>query len=180
MNKYTLTTTSGHQCDATTDTLTKTQQQTTINNNVVLSTSTSTTSMTTEPGVCIPPEDLSAIRDAYIMAINMPMTASIAHEIEAALKDGMETCCILDAIQQTGNAPRPSPYYLRAILQRWRRDGILTADKLAADKGRHEQRTAPPWWQKNPALDYEQRKYPPEFYDSLITDLSQYRDTSQS
>ena len=92
MNKYTLTTTSRHQCDATTDTLTKPQPQTTNNNDVVLSTSTSTTSMTTEPGVCIPPEDLSAIRDAYIMAINMPMTASIAHEIEAALKDGMETC----------------------------------------------------------------------------------------
>ena len=62
-------------------------------------------------------------------------------------------------------------YYLRAILQRWRRDGILTAAKLAADKGRHEQRSTPAWWQKNPALDYEQRKYSPEFYESLFTPL---------
>lgn len=157
------------------DTLTTNPEETTTNNNLVLSTTSTTSSISTEPGVCISSEALDIIREAYIVHVGMPMTAAIAHEIEAALHDSMQPDVVLDAIQQTGSAPRPSPYYLRAILRRWRRDGIRNADQLAADKNKHEQRTTPPWWKSNPALRYEQRRpMTPDEEASLFTDLSAY------
>ena len=76
--------------------------------------------------MCISPEALEAIREAYVACVGF-MTASIAHEIEAAIKDGMFPEVVIDAIQQTGNAPRPSPYYLRTILRRWRPRGATTS-----------------------------------------------------
>ena len=174
MSNYKLRTTDRQTCD----TLTTNSEQTTTNNKVVLSTSTSTTSsIATEPCVCISPEALEAIREAYVACVGF-MTASIAHEIEAAIKDGMFPEVVIDAIQQTGNAPRPSPYYLRTILRRCRRDGILNADQLAADKEKHEQRSTPPWWKSNPALRYEQR--PINNDESLFTDLSAYLERRKS
>ena len=84
---------------------------------------------------------------------------------------------VIEAARTTGNAPRPTPYYMRAVLRRWRRDGILTDDALAADRAAFEQQQARApersWWQ-NPALRYDQRPIPND--ESLFTDLSAYSD----
>lgn len=119
-----------------------------------------------------------AIRDAYVTYVGQPMTAMVAHEVEAALAEGMRPSVVIEAARVTGDAPRPTPYYMRAVLRRWIRDGILTDDALAADKAAFEQQQAAApsnaWWQQtNPALRYEQRPIPDD--DSLFTDLSALR-----
>ena len=125
----------------------------------------------------IAPDDLMAIRDAYVTYVGQPMTAMVAHEVEAALADGMRPSVVIEAAKVTGDAPRPTPYYLRAVLRRWLRDGILTDDALAADRAAYEQQRASmpdiAWWQSNPALRYDQR--PNVYDDSLFTDLSALR-----
>lgn len=127
------------------------------------------------PEGIITPDDLMAIRDAYVTYVGQPMTAMVAHEIEAALAGGMRPSVVIEAAKVTGDAPRPTPYYMRAVLRRWLRDGVLTDDALAADKAAFEQQQAAApskaWWQQtNPALRYEQRSIPDD--DSLFTDLS--------
>lgn len=123
----------------------------------------------------ITPDDLMAIRDAYVTYVGQPMTAMVAHEVEAALADGMHPSVVIEAAKVTGDAPRPTPYYMRAVLRRWLRDGILSDDALAADKAAFEQQQAAApskaWWQQaNAALRYNQRSIPDD--DSMFTDLS--------
>ena len=123
----------------------------------------------------ITPDDLMAIRDAYVTYVGQPMTAMVAREVEAALAEGMRPSVVIEAARVTGDAPRPTPYYMRAVLRRWIRDGILTDDALAADKAAFEQQQAAApnkaWWQQtNPALRYNQRPIPDD--DSMFTDLS--------
>ena len=123
-----------------------------------------------------------AIRDAYVTYIGQPMTAMVAHEVEAALADGMRPSVVIEAAKVTGDAPRPTPYYMRAVLRRWLRDGILTDDALAADKAAYEQQRAAKssddWWRNNPnpALRYPQRPLSDIDEDSLWTDLSSLTD----
>lgn len=50
----------------------------------------------------------------------------VARYLSELMNEGMEPGVILAAIQETGWAPRPSPQYLRAILQRCRDQGIYT------------------------------------------------------
>ena len=127
------------------------------------------------PEGIITPDELMAIRDAYVTYVGQPMTAMVAHEVEAALAEGMRPSVVIEAARVTGDAPRPTPYYMRAVLRRWLRDGILTDDALAADKAAFEQQQAAApskaWWQQtNPALRYDQRPIPDD--ESLFTDLS--------
>lgn len=130
----------------------------------------------------ITPDDLMAIRDAYVAYVGQPMTAMVAHEIEAALAGGMRPSVVIEAAKVTGDAPRPTPYYMRAVLRRWLRDGILTDDALAADKAAYEQQraatSADDWWRNNPnpALRYPQRPLSDIDEDSLWTDLSSLTD----
>ena len=62
---------------------------------------------------------------------------------------------VLEAIQITSFAPRPSAAYLRAVLRNWIRDGV--------SHRRQPQQSS--WWQ-NPALKYEQREYRNEDFES--------------
>ena len=113
----------------------------------------------------ITPDDLMAIRDAYV-----------------AYVEGMRPSVVIEAAKVTGDAPRPTPYYMRAVLRRWLRDGILTDDALAADKAAYEQQraatSADDWWRNNPnpALRYPQRPLSDIDEDSLWTDLSSLTD----
>ena len=129
----------------------------------------------------ISPDELEAIRNAYVTNVGQQMTAMVAREIEEALAEGMRPSVVIEAAITTGNAPRPTPYYMRAVLRRWRRDGILTDDALAADRAAFEQQQARApersWWQ-NPALRYEQR--PINNDESLFTDLSAYLERRKS
>ena len=70
----------------------------------------------TEPGVLCAPHDLEAIRQGYEQVLGL-LNVFKARDIEAALRSGLDAGAILDAIEETAMAPRPSHYYLRAILR---------------------------------------------------------------
>lgn len=193
MDKHTSTTSSRQLCDTTTSSQHPvTQPVTQSASNQQASTHSVLSKLVTacaRAGACahartreeegpegiITPDDLMAIRDAYVAYVGQPMTAMVAREVEAALADGMRPSVVIEAAKVTGDAPRPTPYYMRAVLRRWIRDGILTDDALAADKAAFEQQQAAApskaWWQQtNPALRYNQRSIPDD--DSMFTDLS--------
>lgn len=200
MDKHTSTTSSRQLCDTTTSSQHPvTQPVTQSASNQQASTHSVLSKLVTvgaRAGACayartredegpegiITPDDLMAIRDAYVTYVGQPMTAMVAHEVEAALADGMRPSVVIEAAKVTGDAPRPTPYYMRAVLRRWLRDGVLTDDALAADRAAYEQQRAAKssddWWRNNPnpALRYPQR--PPCEIDeeSLFTDLSAIRE----
>ena len=108
----------------------------------------------TEPGVSINREAGERIVQAYTQAVG-PMNYYVAQEIESAIRQGLTVANVLEAIQITSFAPRPSAAYLRAVLRNWIRDGV--------SHRRQPQQSS--WWQ-NPALKYEQREYRNEDFES--------------
>ena len=95
-----------------------------------------------EPGVLqLTPENLEEIRVAYEENIG-PMTGAVASMIEAAAEHGLTHVEVIWAIEETGLAPRPSPYYLRAILRNWAETGVTVSrhhDQISPNKARK-------WW----------------------------------
>lgn len=107
----------------------------------------------TEPGVCITPEDGNRIIEAYGMNIAPQISPAVARMIEDFIAAGHTVDHVIDAIERTGFAPRPSPQYLRAVMRNY-------------DKPRPASQPAP-WYRQqiNPALNYEQRLYRDEDFD---------------
>lgn len=104
----------------------------------------STTTIHTDPGVfCLPPQDLEAIR-TYYNSILGPLNMAKAAVIERAIQAGVTASAILDALEQTALAPRPSHAYLTAILRRYMAEGITTAEEAEAQRfqRRHEREMA--------------------------------------
>ena len=93
-------------------------------------------------GRFISPEQGEEIKNAYMENISDTMTGAVARMIEDAFKNGLEANEIVMAIEETGFAPRPSPAYLRRILENWVTNGV-TVSKI-----RHEVKAnkALPWW----------------------------------
>lgn len=93
-------------------------------------------------GRFLTPENGEAIKTAYLENISDTMTGAVAHMIEDAFKNGLEAAEIVMAIEETGFAPRPSPAYLRKILENWVTNGV-TVSKI-----RHEVQSnrGQPWW----------------------------------
>jgi len=62
--------------------------------------------------------------------------------IEKAFANGLEANEIIMAIEETGFAPQPSPWYLKKILENWVTNGV-TVSKIrhlvSANRGL-------PWW----------------------------------
>ena len=91
---------------------------------------TSTTTSTPEPGVFW----LEQIRQAYnenIGKLNMPVARYIENLLFSVK---MEPSVIINAIEHTGWARTPSAAYMRAILERYRQQGILTVKQLEYDR----------------------------------------------
>lgn len=114
---------------------------TTNSNKTMTTNSSSTTSIRTtdhhhdnnnynyNPGAgrALLPADLEQIRESYVDNIG-PLTGAVASLIEDAFYKGkLEVEEILMAIEETGLAPRPSPYYLRAILKNWAENGVTVS-----------------------------------------------------
>lgn len=97
---------------------------------------------TTGTGRFMTPEQCESVLIAYQENINDTMPGAVAHMIEDAFKHGLEADEIVMAIEETGFAPRPSPWYLRKILENWVTNGV-TVSKL-----RHEIKPnrGLPWW----------------------------------
>lgn len=68
-------------------------------------------------------EIMERIAQTYMDNIAPEITAAAAHIIEDALRAGMDADTVILAIEETGLAPRPSAFYLRAILRNWAMTG---------------------------------------------------------
>lgn len=101
----------------------------------------------TDPGVfrpSLPPaEVMQRIAEAYKANINPMITAVAAQVIEDALTHGMEPATVILAIEETGMANRPSPYYLRAVLRHWAEFGVVFSRRRGEMIGTTDAR---PWW----------------------------------
>lgn len=93
----------------------------------------------------LPPQEvMQKIAEVYRDNISKQITAVAAGVIERALKHGMEPATVILAIEETGMASRPSPYYLAAVLRNWAETGVvLSRRRGGADVGTTE---AQPWW----------------------------------
>lgn len=91
-------------------------------------------------------EIMEQIARAYRDNINPMITGAAAGIIERALRNGMEPATVIEAIEETGMAPRPSPYYLSAVLRNWAENGVV----LSKSRGGADIHTtqARPWWQE--------------------------------
>ena len=85
----------------------------------------------------ITPEMMDEMDDYYEQNFGRIMPPVICKLVIRCLKDGMEPGLIYEAIDQTMSAPRPTLYYLRAILNRWLESGILTKVQQEADQEQH-------------------------------------------
>jgi hypothetical protein len=81
------------------------------------------------------------IGDYYVKILG-PLNAYKAQDIVRAAMNGLEVSAIIDAIDQTAMAPRPSHYYFRAVLTRYWTEGLTTVEKVQEDRLRrfHQQR----------------------------------------
>ena len=86
-------------------------------------------------------EEGEAIRDAYTDNIGA-MTGATARMIEQAFDGGLTANEIILAIEETGMAERPTPWYLRAILRNWAETGVTVA-RLT---GECRANKATKWW----------------------------------
>lgn len=98
-----------------------------------------------EDGDELPPQEvMQQIARVYHENINAKITRVAAGVIERALKNGMEPATVILAIEETGMASRPSPYYLAAVLRNWAETGVvLSRSQGCADVMATEAR---PWW----------------------------------
>lgn len=94
------------------------------------------------PGKLPPAEAMDMIAEAYRANIGDRITRAAASIIEEALTHGMEPDTVVLAIEETGLASRPSPYYLRAILMNWAYSGV-TVSRVRETQGITDAR---PWW----------------------------------
>ena len=96
----------------------------------------------TGSGRFMTPENCEAILTAYQENISDTMPGAVAHMIENAFRNGLEAHEIVMAIEETGFAPKPTPWYLRKILENWVENGV-TVSKL-----RHviKPNRGLPWW----------------------------------
>lgn len=90
------------------------------------------------------PEQCEAIRIAYVDNISETMTGAVARMIEDAFKHGLEANEIVMAIEETGFAPRPSPWYLKKILENWAESGCVMS-KINKELS-HPNYMVKPWW----------------------------------
>lgn len=98
------------------------------------SSSTTTTTYHTHPGVFYNDDELEAIARNYKSVMGYDINSTIGHFIKRCMVAGMEAGVVLDAIERTGWARNPSPYYMRAILKRYLSMDILRMCDVEADE----------------------------------------------
>lgn len=139
------------------------------------------------------PMDLEQIRQLYVDVLG-PLNAIKARDIEQAMGAGVTASAILDALEQTALAPRPTHAYLRAVLRRYAAEGVTTAEDAERSREAYRAQRAAAgrerttWYdaparpeRRNPALDYAQREYRDEdFGENFFIDLDKYGEEGQT
>lgn len=99
------------------------------------SSSTSTTSITRTRACSEGLSDLHKIiiSEAYRSNLGGSVPVAIARLMSQLYKDGMSVDVMVYAIQETSWAKNPTPFYLRAILLRYDRQGLKTLEQVIHD-----------------------------------------------
>ena len=109
------------------------------------SSSSTTTGIPTTPGV-LTSEQWDELRTIYegcgLGLLSMPVSLMI----QDFNRQGMTYEVIREAIIETGFAPRPSAYYLRAVLNRAAGDDIQTLDEWNAAKAEYQYHIRKKWY----------------------------------
>lgn len=117
-------------------------------------TSSTTTTRAHGPRRVLEPLELEKIRKCYIDVLG-PLNYFKAKVLEEAIQYGLQTSAILDALEQTAIAPRPSHAYLSAILHRYICQDIHTVEDAERDRlrRRYERedglKQALNWWERS-------------------------------
>ena len=93
-------------------------------------------------GRFLSPEQCEAIKIAYVENISDRVPGAVAHMIEKAFASGLEADEIVMAIEETGFAPQPSPWYLKKILENWVENGV-TVSRIRHEVSKNQ---GLPWW----------------------------------
>ena len=93
-------------------------------------------------------EEGARILQAYTDNISDFMPKVVAEELEAAYNNGMTVFEIMQAIEITGFAPRPSAQYLRAVLRHWAYTGNHLWYNETTGRRIIEPTQAKPWFRK--------------------------------
>ena len=110
-------------------------------------------------GHVLTPWDMEAIREGYVDILGS-LNAIKARDIEAAISCGLDAGAILDALEQTALATRPSHAYFRTIIRRYMAEGIHTANEAEEAReifrAKREAANRERWnaWYKDPADDF--------------------------
>jgi len=110
-------------------------------------------------GRVLDPQDMEAIRTGYIDIFGV-LNGYRARDIEWAIEHGVTASGIIDAMEQTAFARRPTHQYFKAILRRYVTQGIYTAEDAERDRERwrlqREAANRETWgsWYKDPADDF--------------------------
>lgn len=76
---------------------------------------------------------IEELKARYEEAVGYRMQPFVEAMLVEKLENGYEIDVLVNAIEITGWAPRPSAHYLRAILQRYEAEGIFTWADVEAD-----------------------------------------------
>lgn len=124
-----------------------TSSSTTSSSTTTTTTSSTTTgsSIPTHPGV-LTVDQWDEIKTLFegcgLGVLSMP----VVYMIRDFVGQGMTYEVIREAIMETGFAPRPSAYYLRAVLNRAAGDDIQTLDEWNAAKSEYKYNVRKKWW----------------------------------
>ena len=100
------------------------------------------------------PWELEKIRKCYVDVLG-PLNFFKARIIEEAIDHGLQASAIIDALEQTAIAPRPSHAYLSAILRRYICQDIRTVQDAERDRYRRRVeredglKQALNWWERS-------------------------------
>lgn len=81
-----------------------------------------------------------AIESAYRACVGDSIRAPMAMLIGSLYRGGMDADVIVHAIELTGFAPRPTPWYLKAILGRYEASGIRSMQDVMQDEHLFDER----------------------------------------
>ena len=114
------------------------------------------------------PDQIELLQNYYEDNLGTKMPFPIAKLAIQAEKAGMQVETFMEAIDETMFAPRPSPYYLRAVVLRWLASGILTVAQVAHDREVFSVKR-----EQNRRTRFSQRDYKGTDWGNIFVDVTQ-------
>ena len=110
-------------------------------------------------GRVLEPGELEQVRICYNSVLG-ELNSIKARIIEQAFEYGVEASAVIDAIEQTGYAPRPSYHYFRAILTRYMNEHIYTAQQAKDDRFARKKKQQEEKWKRDEWFEHRDEQLP--------------------